>query len=89
VVLLSKVEAAFTVPGRGLVIVLAAITTTVHIGDAIQLRTASGNVIDEHIVEISLVKQRSGPCRVAFLLSKDVTKADVTPEAEIWVAISK
>ena len=88
-VLLSKIKDTFSVPGRGCVIVPIAITTTIHNGDAIQLRSASGKVIDAHITGIELIKVLSGPCRVGLLLSKNVSKADVPSETEIWVDASK
>jgi hypothetical protein len=80
VVLLSKIEAAFTVPGRGCVIVPAEITSRVHNGDTIRLRAASGNVIDAHIVGIERINT-SGPSRVGLLLSENVSKTDIPLDA--------
>jgi hypothetical protein len=85
----SKVEAAFTVPTRGCVIVPTAVTTTVHIGEAIQLRSPHGDVIDTRIVGIELIKNLSVPCEVGLMLSKEVAKEDVPLNAEIWINDSK
>ena len=89
-VFLSKVEHAFTIPGRGCVIVPVALTdTTVHNGDALQLRSPSGTIREARILGIELIKQRSGPCRLGFLLSSDIVKEDAPPETEIWLSESK
>ena len=64
------------------------ITTIVHNGDAVQLRSADGSVTDARIVGIELIKVLSGS-RVGLLLSNNVCKADVDSEAEIWVETSK
>lgn len=88
-VFFSKVEAAFTVPTRGCVIVPVAVTSTVHIGDAIQLRSPHGDVIDTWIVGIELIKKLSGPCDVGFMLSKEVAKENVPLDTEIWINDSK
>ena len=85
----SKVVAAFTVPTRGCVIVPVAVTSTVHMGDVIQLRRLDGAVIDTRIVGIELIKKLSGPCEVGFLLSKEVAKEDVPMDTEIWINDSK
>jgi hypothetical protein len=85
---LSKVEHTWTITGRGCVIEPVALTNpdlVVHNGDAIQLRRPDGQVINTHIVGVELAKQLSGPCRVVFLLSKEVVKEDVPLETEIWV----
>jgi hypothetical protein len=71
------------------VIVPVAVTTKVQNGDAIQLRSAEGNVIYARIEGIEMIKMRSGPCRVGLLLSENVAMADIPWNAEIWVAASK
>jgi len=88
-VFLSKIEDTFIITGRGCVVVPVALTNPdlrVQNGDAIQLRSPNGTRLDTHIVGIELIKPISGPCRVAFLLSKEVAKADVPPETEIWIS---
>jgi hypothetical protein len=84
---LSKVEYAFTVPTRGCVVLPVDFNdpeSRVSVGDAIQLRTSSG-FIDGHIIGIEMIKQRSGPSRVGFLLSKEIDKSQISQEAEIWI----
>jgi len=85
VIFLSKVEHSFTIPGRGWVVVPFEVTNRVHIGDAIQLRSPNGDTIDSRIVGIELIKQLSGSCRAAFLLSEDVAPEHSPAETEIWI----
>lgn len=86
----SKVENAFTVQGRGCVIVpaapLAELDFRLHPLDPIQLRSPDGEVLDTHIVSIELVMPVDRtPCRMAFLLPKDVKKAATPTGTEIWL----
>jgi len=83
VFLLSRIQDIFTVAGRGCVIVPFAITTKVHNGDAVQLRSAEGNVVDARIKGIEMIKMLSGPCRVGLLLSENVAMRDIPLNAEI------
>jgi len=84
-VALSKIEHVFTVPTRGYVIVPVALNEQrVSIGDLVQLRSPERNP-EARIVGIEMIKQISGPCRVGFLLSNEINKSQIPPEAEIWV----
>lgn len=88
---LSKVDYAFNVPTRGCVVVPVGLTEPelrVRVGDAIQLRTSSG-FLDGCIIGIEMIMQRSGPCRLGFLLSKGIDKSKIPQEAEIWIERAK
>jgi hypothetical protein len=85
-VFLSKIEHVFFVPTRGCVIVPVTLAEElVSIGDGIQLRSPGAERIDAQITGIELIKHSSGPCRVGFLLSKEISKSQIPPEAEIWI----
>lgn len=82
---LSKIEQVFNVPARGCVIVPVALTEDrVSVGDGVQLRRGSG-CLNARIMGIEMIKRRSGPCRVGFLLSKEISQSEVPAEAEIWI----
>ena len=85
--LLAKVEDAFTIPGRGTVIVPIWFSDLkVRSGDSIQLRAPSGQIKDTQIVAIELAYQGSGKgSRAAFILPRDVRKEDVREGTEIWL----
>lgn len=75
----------FTVPTRGRVIVPIALTEqSVSVGDLVQLRSPERN-LDARIVGIEMIKQISGPYRVGFLLSNEISKSQIPPEAEIFL----
>jgi hypothetical protein len=84
-------ERAFSVAGRGCVVVPVALPESgpsVKAGDLIQLRGSNGT-LDAHVTAVEwLVRQDSG-CRFAFLLSKEINKSQVPPDAEICVEESK
>ncbi len=86
----SKVEHAFTVQGRGRVIVPDApppdTDFRLHASDEIQLRRPDGEVLDTHIVSIEMVMPvDKSPCRMAFLLPKSVEDAATPMGTEIWL----
>jgi hypothetical protein len=89
----SKVEDAFTIPGRGCVIVPVApspdLDFQLYAGDPIQLRNPGGEVFDTRIVSIELVKPIVGACLMAFLLPKGIAKSDAPTGTEIWLTNSK
>jgi hypothetical protein len=87
----SSVEDVFTIAGRGCVVVPVIpsdVSFEIHNGDSIQLRNSSG-VVNANIASVELLKPVAGPCRMAFLLSGDISKSDVPSETEIWVKYSK
>ena len=85
--LLFKVEDVFDITGRGCVLapfVPDGLAFTIRAEDRIQLRTPSGRLFDTHIASIELLKMRDGPCRMAIMLPRDLTKNDVPVGTEIW-----
>jgi hypothetical protein len=90
-VFLSKTEGAFTVAGRGCVVIPVALPESgpsVKVGDAIQLRGSSGTLVARVTAVEWLVREDHG-CRLAFVLSKEIDKSQVPGDAEIWVEDSK
>ena len=86
-ILLSKVEAAFTVPTRGCVVVpVAPIDPHVQVkaGDAIQLRGPSG-CVDAHISSVEWLTRQSNGCQFALLLSGEIDCSQIPKDAEIWI----
>jgi len=88
-VFLSKIEHVFSIPTRGCVIVPVTFAEErVSVGDGVHLRSPGGQ-LDAQITGIELIKHSSGPCKVGFLLSKEISKSQIPPEAEIWIEKSK
>jgi hypothetical protein len=88
-VFLSKIEHVFFIPTRGCVIVPVTLAEErVSVGDVVQLRSPGGQ-LDAQIAGIELIKHSSGPCRVGFLLSKEISKSQIPPDADIWIEESK
>jgi hypothetical protein len=90
-VFLSKIEATFTVPTRGCVIVPVALTDPelrVKAGDVIQLRSPGG-CVDARIKQIEWLTGFQGTSRFGFLLSEEVSHSQISLEAEIWIAKPK
>jgi hypothetical protein len=86
-VFLSKIEAAFSVPTRGCVIVPLAFTNPdlrVKAGDAVQLRGPNG-CLNAHISAIEWLTRSSNGCHFSFLLSEDIDCSQIPTDAEIWV----
>jgi hypothetical protein len=90
-VFLAKLESAFTVPGRGCVVVPVAPTNPdlrVKAGDVVQLRGANG-CLDAHITAVEWLVRRDNGCRFGFLLSATIDCSQIVPDSEIWVGQSK
>jgi selenocysteine-specific translation elongation factor len=84
--LLGRVEAVFTVAGRGTVIVpLWLSDSKARNGDAIQLRNANNRSRDTRILAVELLKEQGKGCRVALMLPIDVAKGEIEVGTEIWV----
>jgi hypothetical protein len=86
-VLLSKIENAFTVRGRGCIVVPVALTNPdlrVRAGDAVQLR-GPNLCLDAHVAAIEWITRRDNGCRFGFLLSGDIDCSQIGMNAEIWV----
>jgi len=85
--LLFKVEDVFDITGRGCVlapVVPDGLDFKIRAEDRIQLRTPSGRLVETHIASIELLKIRDGPCRMAIMLPRELTKSDVPVGTEIW-----
>lgn len=82
----SKVEDTFVVPGRGLVVVPEKPETDfrIRVGTPIELRTPEGRSIKTHITGVEFLKQATGPCDMALLITRDVNKDEVPSGTEIW-----
>jgi hypothetical protein len=90
-IFLAKIECAFTVPGRGCVVVPVALTNPdlrVRAGDVVQLRGANG-CLDAKIAAIEWLTRRDNGCRFGFLLSGSIDCSRIDSNAEIWVEQSK
>jgi hypothetical protein len=86
VALVAKVEAVFTITGRGVVIVPAFLSEhRAHSGESIQLRRADGCVKNTSISSIESLNLGSGKRRPAFMLTRDIAKTDIAEGDEIWV----
>ncbi len=84
--LLAKVEHAFTVSGRGVVVLPAWLSgMKVKAGNSIRLRLPDGRTKDTHIVAVELAKKTTGGSRAAFVLARNVVEEDVPSNTEIWV----
>lgn len=87
-VFLAKLESAFTVPGRGCVVVPAAVANPdlrIKAGDVVQLRGANG-CPDAHIVAVEWLVRRDNGCHFGFLLSGTFDCSQIGLDTEIWVA---
>ena len=84
--LLAKVEAVFTIPGRGTVIVPEGLSDLgVRNGDPISLRAPDGQTKNTHITAVESLNQGPGkPRRPAFMLPVEVAKQEVAQGTEIW-----
>jgi len=90
-VFLAKLEGAFTIPGRGCVVVPAALTNPdlrVKAGDVVQLRGANG-CQDAQITAVEWLVRRDNGCRFGFLLSGTIDCSQIGLDTEIWVEQSK
>jgi len=86
VTLLAKVEAVFTVTGRGVVVVPAFLTEyRAHSGEPVQLRRADGHVRNTNIFSVESLNLGSGKRRPAFMLASDIAKTDIAEGDEIWI----
>ena len=85
---LSKVADAFQIHGRGLVLVPEQPESDfqVRVGIALELRTPDGRSLSTHITGVEFLKPSLGaePCRMAFLITRDIGKNDVPAGTEIW-----
>ena len=85
--LLFKVEDVFDITERGCVLAPAVpdgLDFKIRAEDRVQLRTPSGRLLDTHIAAIELLQMQHGPCRMAIMLPRDLTKNDVPVGTEIW-----
>jgi hypothetical protein len=84
--LLGKIEAVFSVPGRGTVIVpIWTSELLVRVGNPIQLRASDGKTIDTRINGVDFIKNQTGPSQMAFMLPLDVDKKEIVDGMEIWI----
>jgi hypothetical protein len=84
--LLAKVDSVFTLSGRGSVLAtIRCSTDPVRRGDKIQLRPASGEVIDCEILAIELIKKVEGPCQEAYMVPGHLPQTRVPVGTEIWL----
>jgi len=87
-ILFSKVEDSFIIPGRGLTIVPrtpSALDYRPQAGDEIQLRNPRGEVLDTQILSIEFLKPKSGPCQMVFMLPAEIERSVIEAETEIWI----
>ena len=86
-VFLSKVESAFTVSGRGCVVVPVVLTNPgfrVKAGDFVQLRSPNF-CLDAHVFAVEWLTRRDKGCRFGLLLSGKIDCSQIGSDAEIWV----
>jgi hypothetical protein len=86
-ILFAKVEDAFSISGRGCVIVFKFLSNlNLRTRDPIQLRTPDGHVRDTHVAGIEI---GSGPSRnrskFAIMMPPDIAKQDAPPGTEMWL----
>jgi len=90
VIFLAKVESAFSIFGRGIVLVPEEPEGDfrIRIGTPIQLRTAGGHIRDTHITGVESLHGRKEDgtkfSRMAILITRDITKQAVPRGTEIW-----
>lgn len=88
---LFTVEDRFQIRGRGCVLVPGLSTETgspvVRVGDAIQLRTPDGRVIDTHIRGVEMINYRRKPERITapILLPPNLSAEDVPVGTEVFL----
>jgi hypothetical protein len=85
-VFLPRVESTFSVHGRGLVLVPEKPETDflIRAGTALELRTPDGRSLRTHITGVEFLKQATGPCDMALLITRDVNNDEAPPGTEIW-----
>jgi hypothetical protein len=82
----AKVEAVFTITGRGVVVLPTFVTERrAHSGEPIQLRRADGYVKNTSIFSVESVNLGSGKRRPAFMLTTEIAKTDIAESDEIWL----
>jgi hypothetical protein len=85
VTLLAKVEAVFTITGRG-VAIIPAFLSDLHfrVKEPVQLRGPGGQIKNTYIASVELATTLDR-CRLAFMLPPDIHKEDVPEGTEIWL----
>ena len=85
-ILLAKVEAVFSISGRGVVVIPSFLSEhRLRSGEPIQLRGSSGKAISTAIFSVESANMGSGMRRPAFLLTRDVAREDIVEGDEIWI----
>ena len=90
-ILFAKVEDAFSISGRGCVIVFKPLSdVNLRVGTPIQLRTQDGQIKDTYVAGIervtySLLASLEDRSKVGIMLPREITKKDTPPGTEIWL----
>ena len=83
--LLGEVESVFSISGRGTVVVPTLVDDfLLHVGDQLQIRSSDGRIMDGHITGVEFTQHPGKRCRLALLLSKNITRDDISAGAELW-----